>query len=36
MVVRDMNLTSVPVPFVMAMSFSTLVFGVAAIVLSLH
>jgi hypothetical protein len=36
MVVRDMNLTSVPVPFVMAMSFSTLAFSVAAIVLSLH
>jgi len=36
MLVRGMNLASVPVPFVMAMSFSTLVFGVAAIVLSLH
>ena len=36
MVVRDMNLTSVPVPFVVVMFFSTLVFSVAAIVLSLH
>jgi len=30
-----MNLTSVPVPFVVAISFSTLVFSIAAIVLSL-
>ena len=36
MVTRDMNLISVPVPFVVAMSFSTLVFSVVALVLSFH
>jgi len=36
MLVSGMNLTSVPVPFIVAMSFSTLVFSVAAVVLGLH
>ena len=36
MVLGHMNLKSVPVRFVVAISFSTLVFSVAAIVLSTY
>ena len=36
MVLRHMSLTSVPVRFVLAVSFSTLVFSVAAILISIY